>query len=168
MFDFVYFLHREETSRPATALAANPSMAPSLQMRTSPSSTADLEFCPWPTLDPTRMDLNSSFARWRLSGWMASMWCLALWLTAWMLWRRLRLLALSLARPPSRWSLRTAAASRQRKAVLRKWIAFLSIYLVCWQTNLDVQGPQKDMHRWCSYFCTWLRQHSMCCACMWC
>ena len=115
MFDFVCFLHREETSRPATALAANPSMVPSLQMRTSPSSTPDLEFCPWPTPDPTRMDLNSSFVPWRLSGWMASMWCLAVWQTAWMLWRRLRLSALSLARPPSRWSLPTAANWHRRR-----------------------------------------------------
>ena len=130
---------REETSRAATGLVANPSMVRCLQMRTLPSSTLAPESCRWLTVDPTPMDLNSSCAPRRLSGWMACMWCLAVWQTAWMLWRRLRPSAVMLAAPPSRWSLRNAANWHRNPRGKQFWGNGLSfwVYIACVDRLID-------------------------------
>lgn len=65
-------LFRVETSQTQTELVVSPSTEPSSLMRTSNTSTPDPEFCPWPMLDPTPTEANSSFVPSRLSGLMAS------------------------------------------------------------------------------------------------
>merc|ERR1711971_688835 len=53
---------REVTSPLETEPVASPSTEPSSPMRTSSTSTPEEAFSPWPTLDQTPTDLNSSSA----------------------------------------------------------------------------------------------------------
>ena len=65
---FLISCSKAETSPRETERVARASMARSSLMRTSSSSTPDLESCRWQTQDPTPMALSSSSAPWRRRG----------------------------------------------------------------------------------------------------
>merc|ERR1712080_489754 len=62
-------------------LVVSLSMAGSLTMRISASSTLHQVSSPWQTLVPTLTEPSSSSPQWRPPGWTGSMWCSAGWTT---------------------------------------------------------------------------------------